>query len=372
MSSPVLNIGVLGGGQLGRMLALAGMPLGMRFRFFDPGSAEAVQGIGDHVRAPWDDMDALDRFADGLDFATYEFENVPVDAARRIARAVTLRPGVSALEIAQDRLNEKRRFTELGIRTNDYRTVDSDEELTEAVADIGLPAVLKTRRLGYDGKGQRVLRSDEDVRGAFADLGRVPCILESFVEFDREVSLVAVRETDGTMHAYPLVRNTHVDGILVRTDAPAAGAGGMLQARAERAVQSLAESLGYVGTLAVEFFQKGDELLANEMAPRVHNSGHWTQDGAAVSQFENHIRAVTGLPVGSTRARGHTTMLNVIGEHVDPARLLDVPGTRMHHYGKSARAGRKIGHVNVIGAEEADVEARARRVSASIGVHERG
>jgi len=357
-----MNIGVLGGGQLGRMLALAGVPLGMRFRFFDPGSAESVQGIGEHIQAPWEDRDALARFMDGLDVATYEFENVPVATAAIVAEGLPLRPGVSALEIAQDRLNEKTRFAELDIPTNAWRPVDSQSELEAAVDEIGLPAVLKTRRLGYDGKGQCVLRTKGDVVGAFGQLGAAPCILEAFVDFDRELSLVAVREQDGTMHAYPLVENTHREGILVRTEAPADQVGGLVQARAERAVQLLADSLGYIGTLAVEFFQKGDMLLANEMAPRVHNSGHWTQDGAAVSQFENHLRAVCGLPIGSTASQGHTTMLNVIGAHPDPAQLLAVPGTRLHDYGKSARPGRKIGHINVVGASAAEVSRRAVRV----------
>lgn len=357
-----LRIGVLGGGQLGRMLSEAGRPLGVRFRFWDPGSAEPILGFGEHVRAAWDDSEALERFLSGLDLVTYEFENVPVELVEAIEERLPVRPGSAALRVAQDRLAEKTRFETLGIETNAFRSVDDLESLERAAAEIGLPAVLKTRRMGYDGKGQEVLRPGSDLAAAFGRLGGVPCILEAFVPFDREVSLVAVRDEAGELHPYPLVQNTHSAGILVRTEAPATDVSDALQHQAERAVAALAEDLGYVGTLAVEFFQVGDRLLANEMAPRVHNSGHWTQDGAITSQFENHIRAVCRMPVGSTAAQGAAVMLNLIGRRGDDA-LGGVAGATHHDYGKSERPGRKVGHVNVVGASQAEAAERAERAA---------
>ncbi|MDT8368499.1 MAG: 5-(carboxyamino)imidazole ribonucleotide synthase [Longimicrobiales bacterium] len=364
---PGTRIGVLGGGQLGRMLAEAGRPLGFTFRFWDPGSAEAIQGFGDHLRAAWDDDDAFERFVEGVEVVTLEFENVPVELVRRIAARVPVRPGAAALEVAQDRLNEKRRFTELGIRTNAFRSVDSESGLGAALDEIGMPAVLKTRRLGYDGKGQRVLRDAADVEGAFDALGGVPCILEAFVPFDREVSLVAVRTLEGELHPWPLVENRHHEGILVRTDAPADGVSESVRRQAEEGVRALADSLDYVGTLAVEFFQTGDVLLANEMAPRVHNSGHWTQDGATTSQFENHLRAITALPLGPASLARPTVMLNLIGERGDPATLLEYEGSRLHDYGKSPRPGRKVGHVNLVGSTATQARQRAEALLGHLG-----
>jgi len=359
-----LRVGILGGGQLGRMLAEAGRPLGVDFRFWDPGPAEPIAGFGEHIRAAWDDVEALHRFLDGLDLVTYEFENVPVALVERIATSHTVRPGAAALEVAQDRLAEKIRFEALGIATNAFRAVDDGASLARAVEDIGLPAVLKTRRLGYDGKGQEVLREGDDAAAAFERLGSVPCILEAFVPFDREVSLVAVRDVDGALHPYPLVENRHTEGILVRTDAPAGGVSDTLRSQAEGAVAALAEDLGYVGTLAVEFFQVGEQLLANEMAPRVHNSGHWTQDGAETSQFENHVRAVCAMPVGPTGVAHPTVMLNLIGRLGDPERLAGCAGAVAHDYGKSERPGRKVGHVNVVGSSSAEAAERAAAVAA--------
>lgn len=357
------NVGILGGGQLGRMLSEAGRPLGMSFRFWDPGPAEPIAGFGEHIRAPWDDPEALERFLDGVDAVTYEFENVPVDLVRRIAERLPVRPGGAALEVAQDRLAEKTRFTALGIETNAFHAVEDAASLRVAVEQLGLPAVLKTRRLGYDGKGQEVLREGDDPVAAFARLGSVPCILEAFVPFDREVSLVAVRDQSGVLHSYPLVENDHIEGILVRTEAPARGVSDAVRKQAEAAVGALADDLGYIGTLAVEFFQVGERLLANEMAPRVHNSGHWSQDGAETSQFENHVRAVCGLPIGPTGAAHPTVMLNLIGRLGDPERLAACEGATAHDYGKSERPGRKVGHVNVVGDSAREASERAGRVA---------
>jgi len=367
-----LHVGVLGGGQLGRMLAEAGRPLGIAFRFWDPGAAESIRGFGEHIRAEWGDDAALERFVEGLDVVTYEFENVPVSLAHRLEQVVPVRPGPAALDVAQDRLSEKTRFESLGIATNGYWPVDGQGSLESAIAEVGFPAVLKTRRFGYDGKGQEVLRSSGDAEGAFARLGSVPCILEEFVPFDREVSMVAVRTIDGQLHPYPLVENGHVEAILSRTDAPAPDVPDAVRVKAEAAVRALADSLDYVGTLAVEFFQMGDELLANEMAPRVHNSGHWSQDGAVTSQFENHVRAVCGLPVGPTAVAWPTVMLNLIGRRGDPEALLACHGARLHDYGKSERPGRKVGHVNVLGSTLEAARERANAVRAEIGDPELG
>jgi 5-(carboxyamino)imidazole ribonucleotide synthase len=343
-----VNIGVLGGGQLGRMLALAGYPLGHGFVFLDP-APEALLGIGTHVVAPPDDARALAELASRVDLVTYEFENVPVAAARTLAARLPVYPSPEALEVSQDRFLEKTLFTRLGIPTAPFVAVDSREALDRAVTEIGLPSVLKTRRLGYDGKGQAVLRQPGDADGAWASLGGAPCILEGFVRFARELSVLAVRGRDCVTLCYPLVENRHQGGILRRSLAPAPGTPPVLSADAERLVRVLLEHLGYVGVLALELFEVEGRLLANEMAPRVHNSGHWTIEGAETSQFENHVRAVTGAPLGSTAPIGCAAMLNLIGRWPDPSAILAVPGAHLHLYGKAPRPGRKTGHVTVRG-----------------------
>jgi 5-(carboxyamino)imidazole ribonucleotide synthase len=358
-------IGVLGGGQLGRMLALAGIPLGLRFRFLEPRAPSPVDGLGEVVRGAYDDLDAVRRFGDGVAAATFEFENVPVASARALAADVPVFPPPAALELAQDRLREKEGFGRLDIPTAAYRTVDSRDELDAAVAVLGLPAVLKTRRLGYDGKGQAVLRGADDVSAAWERLGGRALLVEAFVAFTRELSLVAARGRDGEAAFYPLVENRHERGILVRTTAPARDVPPALQARAEAYARALLEHLGYVGVLALELFQVGDELWANEVAPRVHNSGHWSQNGAVTSQFENHMRAVTGLPLGRTRPLGHTIMLNLLGAVPPPAAVLAEPGAHLHLYDKAPRPGRKLGHVNVVGEDAAEIEATCARIAAA-------
>ncbi|MBT8402694.1 MAG: 5-(carboxyamino)imidazole ribonucleotide synthase, partial [Gemmatimonadetes bacterium] len=340
-------VGVLGGGQLGRMLALAGRPLGLRFRFLEPGRPAPVDDLGDIVRAAYDDASALVRFGEGLGAVTYEFENVPDASARYLAETLPVRPPPAALEFARDRLHEKEGFARLEIPATPWRVVDSRDGLTAAVRATGLPAVLKTRRLGYDGKGQRVLRSDEDLDEAWAALGDRALVLEAFVPFDRELSIVGVRAADGDTAFYPLVENVHERGVLVRTEAPAPGLTPALQAAAEHHAGAIMASLDYVGVLALELFQVGDRLLANEVAPRVHNSGHWSQDGAVTCQFENHIRAVAGLPLGSTASVGHTVMVNLLGDLPPLGAVLREPLAHLHLYDKAPRPGRKIGHVNV-------------------------
>lgn len=366
MKEPV--VGILGGGQLGRMTALAGVPLGLRFRFLEPKSPSPVDPVGEVIRGEYADPGALDRFADGLTVATYEFENVPVAAAERLGRHGPVHPAPAALEMAQDRLREKDGFTRLGVPTNPYRAVETRTELEAALEELGMPAMLKTRRMGYDGKGQARILGPDDVDDAWEKVGGVPLLLESFVDFRRELSLVAARGLDGTFASYPLVENVHTRGILHRTTAPAPGLDPAVQQAAEKYVAGLMEELGYVGVMAVEFFQVEDGLLANEMAPRVHNSGHWTQDGAVTSQFENHLRAILGLPLGSTAPRKVTVMLNLLGELPPLDMVLREPRAHLHLYGKAPRPGRKIGHVNVVADTVEEAVAVVERIEAALPV----
>ncbi len=343
-----MKVGVLGGGQLGRMLALAGHRLGIRCRFLEPAERPPAAAVGEVVRAAYDDPAGLDALADGVDVVTYEFENVPVGAVQALAPLVPVRPGPAALELAQDRLAEKDGLRALGIDTADYRAVGSEAELNRALAELGAPVVLKARRMGYDGKGQAIIHSGADIAEAWSGLGGGPGIAEAFVPFDRELSLVAVRGVGGDLAFYPLVENHHDQGILRTTIAPAPNISAGLTERARAYVRAILESLDYVGVIALELFQVGDDLFANEVAPRVHNSGHWTQDGAVTCQFENHLRAVTGLPLGSTEPRGSgTVMTNLIGSVPELPDLLADPAARVHLYAKTPRPGRKVGHVNV-------------------------
>jgi 5-(carboxyamino)imidazole ribonucleotide synthase len=359
-----VTIGILGGGQLGYMLALAGYPLGLHFRFFDPSPEAPVGRIASRVTAEFSDQSALEKFASGLELVTYEFENVPVAAVRFLAERVPVYPPPAALEAAQDRLREKHLFEELGIPTTEFVPVANREALETAVKNIGLPAVLKTCRLGYDGKGQWLLRTAEDVARAGNELaaaiarhapsdkqttaqGEAPFILERYVQFTRELSVLAVRARTGETAVYPLVENHHRGGILRLSLAPAPRLDPAIQRAAEQAAHSVFDELQYVGVLAIEFFEQDGRLLANEMAPRVHNSGHWTIEGALTSQFENHLRAVMALPLGSTHAIGSSGMLNLIGELPEPADVLAIRDAHLHLYGKSPRAGRKLGHVTL-------------------------
>ncbi len=352
-----MKIGVLGGGQLGRMLALAGYPLGHEFVFLDP-APEALCGLGSHVVAPPDDARALDELAARVDLVTYEFENVPVAAARALAARVPVYPSPAALEVSQDRLLEKALFTRLGIPTAPFAAVDSRAALEAGLEQVGLPAVLKTRRLGYDGKGQAVVRDRSDADPAWTALGGASCIVEGFVRFTRELSCLGGRGRDGALALYPLVENHHEGGMLRRSLAPAPGAPEALQVEAGALVRRLAEHLDYVGVLALELFEADGRLLANEMAPRVHNSGHWTIEGAETSQFENHVRAVTGAPLGATSPVGVSAMLNLIGGWPAPSAILAVPGAHLHLYGKAPRPGRKVGHVTVRCDDPADLGER--------------
>ena len=356
-----MRVGVLGGGQLGRMLALAGYPLGVRFRHLGSAQDTSAGEVAEQVTAAYEDTEALRRFSDGLDVVTYESENVPVDAARRLAEHVEIQPSLAALETSQDRLSEKLAFAQLGIPTAPYAQVDSFEQLQDAAARTGYPSVLKTRRMGYDGKGQFVLRREDELQMAWERLGASGLILEGLVPFDREVSILAVRGKQGETKFYPLIENHHADGILRASYAPAPDTHPDMQAIAEDYAMRVLDSTDYVGVLAIELFQVGGQLIANEMAPRVHNSGHWTIEGAATSQFENHVRAILGFPLGDTTPIGHSAMVNLIGVMPPTAHLLEMGG-HLHLYGKSARPGRKLGHINVRGDDARAVKLQAEKI----------
>ena len=421
-----LKIGILGGAEMARMLAPAGYPLGMSFRIYDPSPDTcAGQVVADHVAAGFDDKAALRRFAEGLDVVTYEWENVPVEAVRFLSPLVRVEPSLGALEVAQDRFLEKSLFRKLNIDTAPYAAVDSLDDLRTAAGVVGLPAVLKTRRLWYDGKGQFKLESMVDIEPAWRALGGEPLILEGFVPFRRELSILAVsgrwkgassgavswrrisfqqggpgpivtrltRQSQdrvpprildaierarqaaslrsqkewtslmrGEVDFYPLVENVHRDGILRTSRAPAPDVTPQMQAEAESIAARIMGATYYIGVLAIELFEHEGRLLANEMAPGVHNSGHWTIEGAETSQFENHLRAVLGLPLGSTAARGVSAMLNLIGATPDPAAVLAVPGAHLHLYGKAPAPGRKLGHLTLRADEPGDL----RRLLASL------
>jgi 5-(carboxyamino)imidazole ribonucleotide synthase len=342
------RIGVLGGGQLGRMLALAGLPLGCRFTFLDPSPDACSRDLGPLIVAGYDDRRALADLASKSDIITYEFENVPSDAARWLAQRVPVYPSPEALDASQDRLTEKRFFELLGATTPRYAHIDVRQDLTDALNHLGLPAVMKTRRMGYDGRGQWILRAPEDAEEAVTQLGGWGMILEEFIPFERELSIVAVRTRDGAFAALPLVENRHDEGILRETIVPAPNTTPALQQEAERIARAALESLEYIGVLTIEFFQVGDALYVNEMAPRVHNSGHWSIDAARVSQFEQHLRAILGLPLGDSSPRTRSVMLNCIGGVPKAGDVLSIPAVRLHDYGKPPRPGRKVGHVTVL------------------------
>ena len=349
----MMKIGVIGGGQLGRMLALAGTPLGMNFVFLDPAADACAGALGEHICADFSDQAQLRQLAEQVDLVTFEFESVPAETVAFLAQFVPVYPAANALRIARDRWLEKSLFQTLDIPTPAFADVQSQAELDAAVATIGLPAVLKTRTLGYDGKGQKLLRKARHVTGAFAELGGVPCILEAFVPFSGEVSLIAVRGRDGETHFYPLIHNSHDHGVLHLSVASSAHP---LQALAEDYVGRVLSELDYVGVLAFEFFEVDGGLKANEIAPRVHNSGHWTIEGAECSQFENHLRAVAGLPLGSTAKLGESAMLNFIGRVPPLAQVIAIQDCHVHHYGKVFKKGRKVGHATLRSASRATLD----------------
>ena len=359
-----MTVGIVGAGQLGRMLALAGYPLGLDFLFLDPAEGAPAGQVAPQIRGEFTDAKLLARLARETEVLTFDWENISVDALRRLPKSTRICPPISALAAAQDRVKEKELFERLRIPTTRWAAVDSLTQLQRAVERIGLPGVLKTRRLGYDGKGQFVLRAPADVQAAWDALGQSPLLYEEMVPFDYEVSIIGARSTRGEVAVYPLNGNVHAQGILRLTRAPYGSPA--LQRTAARALRRVLDHFRYSGTLTIEFFVRRGRLIANEMAPRVHNSGHWTIEGAETSQFENHLRAILGLPLGATRARGHCAMLNLIGNMPVRAAVLAQDGLHLHDYGKSPRPGRKLGHLTLVERTAAARDRRARRLLASM------
>jgi 5-(carboxyamino)imidazole ribonucleotide synthase len=341
------------------MLALAGYPLGIRCITLDPAGDSPASQVAPSIAGRYDDQKALERLADGADVVTYEFENVPVEAVRSLRELVPVFPPPEALEVAQDRVAEKALFDDVGVPTSPHAAIATPVELRDALSRLGTPAVLKTRRLGYDGKGQAIIHDPLLAEDAWRAIGELPSILEGFVAFDRELSILGARDRDGSTSFYPLVENHHRDGILRLSIAPAPDLTPELQSRAETYARLVMDRLEYVGVMAIELFQVGAELLGNEMAPRVHNSGHWTIEGARTSQFENHLRAITGLPLGSTAAFGASAMVNLIGVMPDTASVLAMHGAHLHLYGKEPRPGRKLGHVTLNAADAESLDLRS-------------
>jgi 5-(carboxyamino)imidazole ribonucleotide synthase len=345
-------VGIVGAGQLGRMLALAGYPLGMRCLFLDrtadtPGAQVAPTLIGD-----LEDPERLAELASRSDVVTFDWENISGAALAPLEHLTAVRPPRTALEVSQDRLLEKALFARLKIPVAAHAAIDSREELLRATRKLGLPGVLKTRRMGYDGKGQFVIQDRSHLDEAWTRIGGSGLIYEKFQAFSREVSIVGARSAAGEIVYYPLSANTHSAGILRYSIAPFANPA--LERMAKLHLKKVMQALAYVGVLAIEFFVVKGRLIANEMAPRVHNSGHWTIEGCITSQFENHLRAICDLPLGSTRALGHTAMINFLGNMPAREQLLGVDGLAFHDYGKEPRPGRKLGHCTIVKARAGD------------------
>lgn len=356
-----MTVAILGAGQLGRMLALAGYPLGLDFLFLDPVQGAPAGRLAPVLQGSFTDRKLLERLARTCKVATIDWENVAVDALRTLADSgARVAPPIPAVAAAQDRVSEKRLFERLQIPTTRWMAVDSRPRLERAIGEIGLPAVLKTRRLGYDGKGQAVVRTVEDAQRAWEKLGATDLIYEEWIAFDCEVSIIGARSRRGEIAIYPLNGNLHAEGILRLTRAPYGPP--RWHRLAARHLERVLTHFRYTGILTIEFFVRGGQLIANEMAPRVHNSGHWTIEGAATSQFENHLRAILDLPLGSTRPLGYSAMLNLIGT-VPPTRtVLGWEGVHFHHYDKEPRPGRKVGHLTVVERTRARRDSQARHL----------
>lgn len=360
-----MTIGILGGGQLGRMLALAAYPLGEFISIFDPDADACAGYVAPLIRAGFNDTSALEAWAKNCQVVTFESENIAAEVLRTVQRHTAVEPGLVSLTISQDRLLEKQRLRDLGIDTMPFVAIETLADLPRALDEIGFPAVLKTRRGGYDGKGQRIIRAPDEAEAAFNALGRRNLILEGFAAFSREVSIVGVRGANGDEVIYPLTENEHGDGILRISrnlvDDP-------LHKDAEQKIRRLMDDLGHIGALALELFVVDGRLIANEFAPRVHNTGHWTIEGAETSQFENHIRAISGRPLGVTDPRGYCAMVNFIGSTPDIAALLAIPGVHAHYYGKAGRPGRKVGHATVVATSAQQRDQSVARINGLIGV----
>ncbi|MDP2904665.1 MAG: 5-(carboxyamino)imidazole ribonucleotide synthase [Methylovulum sp.] len=339
-----MKIGVLGAGQLARMIALAGYPLGLDFIFLDPSADACANKLGEHLHGDYNDPRLLAELAERADVVTYEFENVPAEVAEFLAAHTRVYPPAQALAVAQDRLVEKNFLNTLAIPTPPYAAIDTLEQLAQVMPTIAYPAVLKSRTQGYDGKGQSLLQSANDLPAAWHKLEGVPAIVEAFVPFNREVSIIAARNVSGDVVFYPLSENIHHNGILRVAESKT---GDPLQQQAETYISRLMTALDYVGVLALELFVVDGELIANEFAPRVHNSGHWTIEGSETSQFENHLRAILDLPLGSTASIGKAAMVNFIGGLPTAKQVLTIPCTHLHLYDKTPRKGRKVAHATV-------------------------
>jgi 5-(carboxyamino)imidazole ribonucleotide synthase len=341
-----MKVGIAGAGQLGRMLGLAAIPLGIECEFLDSAADSPAARLGRIHLGSLDDVDALASFGAAVDVLTPEIENVAFDGLLAAASRCAVHPNPMAVAAAQDRLSEKKLFAALGIPTAPYICIDGQGDLACVPDALDWPIVIKSRRLGYDGRGQRVAGSRRQLESAWMELGQVPALAEGWVDFRREVSLIAVRGMGNAQAFYPLSENVHADGLLRSTIAPCRDAA--LQSQAEQWLGAIMEHFDYVGALSVEFFDTAGELIANEMAPRVHNSGHWTIEGAVTSQFENHLRAITGMPLGDPSARGHAAMLNFIGQMPAAETVLGLAGAHLHDYGKRPRPGRKVGHCTLV------------------------
>ena len=360
-----MKVGILGAGQLGRMMALAGYPLGIDCIFLGGGKDSPAGQVSRIFAGALDDNAQLDALAAESDVVTFEFENVPVESLKRAAAGAPVHPSVDALAAGQDRLEEKRLLRSAGIPTAPYVAVSEAADLLRAEAELGWPQVLKARRMGYDGKSQRIVHSTAELAAAWSELNQVPSIAEGWVRFDRELSLIGVRGAEGQTAFYPLSENVHSQGILSTSVAPYEDP--HLQLAAEAWLKTLMDRFDYRGVLTVEFFHTDAGLVANEIAPRVHNSGHWTIEGAETSQFENHLRGVLGLPLGSTATRGHAAMLNLIGQMPDRNAMLRIPGAHLHDYAKAPRPGRKLGHCTILRPTRHEAEAALETLRAAEG-----
>ncbi|MGH8493047.1 MAG: 5-(carboxyamino)imidazole ribonucleotide synthase [Moraxellaceae bacterium] len=358
-----LRIGVLGGGQLGRMMALAGYPLNLAFSFYESSAACPSAALGTVYGDADNSTATLDAFIESADVFTYEFENIPVAWVERIAAKKPVYPGVKSLSVSQNRLNEKKLFASLKIPSARFAEINSEADLKNAAATLGLPLVIKTVTMGYDGKGQFLLKEDSQIAEAWGLLGaQAPLIAEEFVHFKRELSIIAVRDREGHTACYPLTENVHHRGILSHSVSPAPHVDTDTQLAAERHISAILQELGHVGAMTLEMFDTRHGLVANETAPRVHNSGHWTIEGAHCSQFENHVRAVAGLPLGSTVCEKPVAMINIIGQHPATVDVLRQTDAHLHLYGKSEREGRKLGHITVTANNHHELETRLRKL----------
>jgi len=361
-------VGILGGGQLARMMALAGYPLGMRFVFYDPDPQACAGQVGPLITAEYDDTKALDDFMQQVDVVTFDFENVPVSTVRYVQQRRPVYPDPAVLEISQDRLLEKRFFQKLGLPVGQFFPVNSYSELAFGAKSYEFDGFLKTRRLGYDGKGQFRINAGADLKAIWEQAKGQKLVLEQRVPFEREISVITVRHGDGELSQYAVTENKHNNGVLATSTAPARYTENCQQAKAH--ARKIAEALEYVGVLVVEFFETPDGVLINEMAPRVHNSGHWTIEGALTSQFENHLRAVCGWPPGGTDSWGYAAMLNWIGSVPNIARMPKQAHIHHHLYGKAPRAGRKVGHTTITADDPANLQRKvvnfAKQLSESL------